>query len=380
MLASFFFTIIMAVNRRTLPLVSGLLNVTKKFCLTNLWRISMKKSLLALAVLGAFAGAAQAQTSVTIYGQMDVGITKSTGSSTAVNAGDNNKLGFKGTEDLGGGLSALFQAEIRFDPNTGRTEGNNTRPLFQGSSVVGLSGGFGTVRLGRALTPLQATLPAFDPWGATRNRGAFVPVVALAGGTAGSGQTFYTSTPLEPTNGAANRFSNAIFYSTPNMSGFQGQFALQSKQAQDAGTPEVLPFSAAFTYANGPVGALVAYEKNAVRSSIWALGASYKVGTANIMGTYAKQSAGGVIVPAGVNAGQDAKSWTIGTNVDLGTGNFLAGYGQDKPDVGNKLGKLSLGYEHKLSKRTFLYTDIIRVKADNVDSVNTIDVGVHHNF
>jgi predicted porin len=333
----------------------------------------MKKSLLALAVLGAFAGAAQAQTNVTIYGQLDVGLTKTTGTTTSENAGDNNKLGFKGTEDLGGGLAALFQAEIRFDPNTGKTEGGGTRPLFQGSTVVGLTGGFGTLRLGRALTAMQATMPNFDPWGATRNRGAFVPGPDLAG---------FSSSPLEPTNGAANRFSNGVFYATPSMSGFQGQLSLQTKQKQDAATlPENMAFSAAGSYANGPVGAAVTYEKNALGDKIWALGGSYKVGTANLMATYAKVKAGDATIVAGdtgVAHSPEGKSWSVGTNVDVATGNVLAAYGQYKPDTGADSKKFSLGYEHKLSKRTFLYTDYIRVNAGT--STNTFDVGVHHNF
>jgi predicted porin len=335
----------------------------------------MKKSLLALAVLGAFAGAAQAQTNVTIYGQLDVGLTKSSGATTAENAGDNNKLGFKGTEDLGGGLAALFQAEIRFDPNTGKTEGGGTRPLFQGSTVVGLTGGFGTIRLGRALTAMQSTMPNFDPWGATRNRGAFVPNVDLAG---------FSSTPLEPTNGAANRFSNGIFYSTPSMSGFQGSLSLQTKQKQDAATlPENMAFSAAGSYSNGPVGAALTYEKNALGDHITAVGASYKVGSANLMGTYAKVSAGDAVIAAAdttVAHSPEGKAWSLGANVDVATGNILAAYGQNKPDAGSKTKKFSLGYEHKLSKRTFLYTDYINTKPDTGDSTNTFDVGIHHNF
>jgi len=333
----------------------------------------MKKSLLALAVLGAFAGAAQAQTSVTIYGQMDVGITKSTGGTTSMNAGDNNKLGFKGTEDLGGGLGALFQAEIRFDPNTGKTEGNGARPLFQGSTVVGLTGGFGTLRLGRALPALQVTAPAFDPWGATRNRGAFHPDTMQAG---------YNTNPLEPT-GTMNRFSNGIFYTTPSMSGFQGNLSIQTKQAQDAGTPTTNAFSAAGTYNNGPIGLGVAYERNAISDKIWLIGGSFKIGSANLMASYANASDSSTTgLAAAVNAARaaDAKAWNVGATVDMGTGNFLVGYGKKDPDAGAETKKFAVGYEHKLSKRTFLYADAIHRKVTGASAVKTFDVGIHHNF
>ncbi len=122
----------------------------------------MKKSLLALAVLGAFAGAAQAQSSVTIYGIVDTGITYTskvatgtgTGSKFAVNSGNiqGSRIGFKGVEDLGGGLSAVFQLETGFTNDNGGLQGSDavtSSNLFRRKSVVGLSGGFGTVLLGR---------------------------------------------------------------------------------------------------------------------------------------------------------------------------------------------------------------------------------------
>ena len=79
----------------------------------------MKKSLLALALLGAFAGSAQAQSSVQIYGNLDLGVTKRTDVATGIGKRANNTLGFKGTEELGNGLKALFQLEIRYEPDTG---------------------------------------------------------------------------------------------------------------------------------------------------------------------------------------------------------------------------------------------------------------------
>ena len=114
----------------------------------------MKKSLLALTLLGAFAGVAQAQTAVQIYGTVDAGIVKRSDQTLAIGKRANNTLGFKGTEDLGNGLKALFQLEIRYEPDTGTPE-SVVRPLFQGQSRVGLQGAFGMVRLGRGLTAFQ---------------------------------------------------------------------------------------------------------------------------------------------------------------------------------------------------------------------------------
>lgn len=346
----------------------------------------MKKSLLALAVLGAFAGAASAQTNVTVYGTLDVGVSKANNATTNIGAGDNNKLGFKGTEDLGGGLSALFQAEIRFDPDTGTTEGNGTRPMFQGQTRVGLAGGFGMVRLGRGLTANQESFAAFDPWGSTRARGAMIP---FAYGP-------YGSDPLNPGVAPQNRFTNALFYNTPVMSGFQANVTVATKETgalltgaagTPAYTPTRTPVSFSGTYNNGPIGAMVGYERNAIDAKVWNVGGTYVFGPAKLFVTYAKSSKSDVaglpvgVFPGGLPlAGLDAKTWTLGTKVGLGVGSVLAAYGQSRPDDLAKVKRAALGYEYPLSKRTYLYTDAINMKTDGIDSVRTFDVGVHHNF
>ena len=122
----------------------------------------MKRSLIALAVLGAFAGAASAQSSVTIYGSLDQALSKGNGG-TAPNNGANgtskawqvrqsngSRLGFRGNEDLGGGLSAQFQIEHRFTPDDGAA----ANPFWAGRSYVQLtSAAAGSVYLGREYDP-----------------------------------------------------------------------------------------------------------------------------------------------------------------------------------------------------------------------------------
>lgn len=341
----------------------------------------MKKSLLALAVLGAFAGAASAQTSnVTVYGKVDLGLTKTNGSTTAMNNGDNSRLGFKGTEDLGGGLKANFQLEQRFDADTGTNEGGG-RPLFQGRSWVGLSGGFGAIRFGRDLTPKQAYAGNFDPWGADRNRGAFDPDLMDAG---------YTSEPGNAAS-AGNRFSNAVYYTSPTFAGFKFDAAVATKESYGntngngvsgtSITPRVVPFSFAGGYDNGPISAMAAYERNSTDTKIWQLGAGYNFGVAKLMATFAKTDKGSLAT----DIGADAKAWTISTIAQVGPGRLLAAYGQAKFDVSDsKYKKGAVGYEYPLSKRTFLYTDYIWKKGNAVTSStgssNTVDFGIDHSF
>ncbi|RZI41890.1 porin [Herbaspirillum sp. HC18] len=113
----------------------------------------MKKSLLALAVLGAFAGVASAQTNVSIYGVADVGIERtklSPGQSTTrLSSGiqSGSRLGFKGSEDLGGGMSAIFALENGYDISNGALGQGGL--LFGRQAWVGLNGGFGAVKFGR---------------------------------------------------------------------------------------------------------------------------------------------------------------------------------------------------------------------------------------
>jgi predicted porin len=128
----------------------------------------MKKSLLALALFGAFAGVAHAQSSGNYLWQPGRRHHQAHRYQT-LNIGKraNNTLGFKGTEDLGNGLKALFQLEIRYEPDTGTIEqgaGGVQRPLFQGQSRVGLQGDFGMVRIGRGLTAFQESSIAFEPF------------------------------------------------------------------------------------------------------------------------------------------------------------------------------------------------------------------------
>jgi predicted porin len=190
----------------------------------------MKKSLVAVALLGAFAGVAQAQTAVQIYGNIDVGVIKRTDQTLNIGKRASNTLGFKGTEELGNGLKALFQLEMRYEPDTGTTE-NNNRPLFQGQSRVGLQGDFGMVRLGRGLTPFQEIIGSFEPWHGLPNQAGFYTDISVAG---------FNSAPLDGINGNStgannNRISNAIFYNSPVSNGFQVNASWATKEANGGG-------------------------------------------------------------------------------------------------------------------------------------------------
>lgn len=349
----------------------------------------MKKSLMAVALLGAVASAAQAQTAVQIYGTLDAGLIKRSGETMNIGKRSANTLGFKGTEELGNGLKALFQLEIRYEPDTGTLEvgGNNAqRPLFQGQSRVGLQGDFGMVRIGRGLTPFQETIGAFEPFHAIPTPGGFYTDLSVAG---------YTSQPLDPSGASNNRFSNAVWYNSPIVSGFQLNTAIATKEnlggaalmgRGTAAAPQypagaeasANPFSVSATYNNGPAALMAGYERNAIESKVWSIGASFAATPElKLMGTYAKQDQEHNRF---VNA--NTKSWVLGANYAMGPGKFLAGYGQKDVDGLQKVKQLSLGYEYSLSKRTYLYIDASRKKGlpTSPSTVNHYDVGVNHSF
>lgn len=340
----------------------------------------MKQTFLAIALLGAF-GVASAQSSVTVYGTLDAGLIKKTDTTLAIGKRDNNKLGFKGVEDLGNGLKALYQLEIRYEPDTGTVE-SNSRPLFQGQSRVGLQGAFGMVRLGRGTTALMDSIDAFEPWNGVPSTAGFKTDLTVAG---------YSSDPLSPAGNSGNRFSNALFYTTPEMAGFQVNATVGTKEANGGpaltgrGTalaPQYIagaeasanPFSLSATYKNGPIAALAAYERNAIETKIWAAGGSIMATPdLKLMATYSRQDRDH---SAALNP--QTKAWVLGANYAMGSGKILAGYGQKTPDGAVKVKEASLGYEYSLSKRTYVYVDVSDKKA--ATDVKFYSVGVHHNF
>src|SRR4051812_17571762 len=121
----------------------------------------MKKTVLVLAALSTSAGAAFSQSSVTVYGVVDTAIARTNNGSTVTTSLDSGKqsgsrLGFLGSEDLGGGLKAVFTVENGFSADTGAQA--DAARLFNRQSWVGLASSFGTVKLGRQKTPVYANV------------------------------------------------------------------------------------------------------------------------------------------------------------------------------------------------------------------------------
>ena len=286
----------------------------------------MNKSLLALAVLGAFAGAASAQSSVTIYGLIDQNVKYQDPGRLASVAGGrpgkavtrvddggtgglgSSRLGFRGVEDLGDGLKAIFRLELGVSPDSGGAGGRTTlggtnNVFFNREAWVGLeSKALGTVRLGRLNTQSRDIRYFID---ATNEREFSVV------------ENITSSRPLFQNFGS--RVDNGINYRSPNFGGFE--LSISVGLAEDLG-------STASTVATaGTITTTTAVRSEA--SEYQGLGLTFKNGPIMAALTY-EQLNGGVV------SGSYNKVFTIGGNYDFGVAKLFAAY-QNTRDFGGQL-------------------------------------------
>ena len=349
----------------------------------------MKKSLIALAVLAA-SGAAMAQSSVTLFGVVDATYQYGSGSvsnkSQLGNSGYNgSRLGFRGVEDLGGGMSASFwlEAGVNNDNGSGANTSTNNQATgatggggltFNRRSTVSLNGGFGEVRLGRDYTPQFWNLTVFDPFG-----------------TNGVGTTQTQKSSLGgPTT---VRASNSVGYFLPGKIGGlygQVQYYMGENLRNAANKNDGTGLSARVGFANGPINvALALAETKFIAGNIKAinLGASYDLGMAKVMAHYNEDR---------ISGGADGKGFLIGGLVPMGAGEIRLAYSTyeiELPGADPRSSKLALGYVHNLSKRTALYATYAHVNNKNGaaqslngsvtaagKNSNGYDFGVKHSF
>ncbi len=365
----------------------------------------MKKILIATTA-AILASTAAAQSSVTMFGIVDMGVTHAKGSlskRTMLSNGGNqsSRIGFRGTENLGGGLAASFWLEAQLnDDGTGSPTNTNNQAsggalaglgggqglVFNRRSTVSLTGGWGEVRLGRDIVGTFANIVMADPFGYV-----------------GVGTTILGARAIPATQTVVQvRGSNMIGYYTPSGLGglygsiqrYMGENQQNGAATEDDGNGWVVRLG----YAAGPLNVAVGNNRinltNAagldvdVNSSN--IAATYSFGVARLVGVYqwdkqknvSKGSGGtiGVVVPAGVGEFKGTYSrYTVDNN---------AVAAQDP-----RASKIALGYVHNLSKRTVLYTTVARLKnaggsalslAGTTTAANTsatgFDIGMRHSF
>jgi predicted porin len=301
----------------------------------------MKKSLLAVAIAAALPAAAFAQSNVTMYGIVDASIgttNNGAGSAVKVDAGvlSSSRWGVRGSEDLGGGLKANFNLEagLNNDDGTGKTGGALD---FRRRAVVGLSGGFGDIRLGRDYTAAFLMAGSWDVLG----YGHYGNTLSY---TAGLG-------------GTSVRFSNAIHYNTPDMGGFNASASLGfGEVAGDQSQGRA--FSLAGGYAAGPLNVGAYFENTnslgvvnaaVVTAKKFGLGGGYNFGAFGLKAGYQR-------LDNGAATNNKTNYINIGGNVNIGPGSLLLQVSRAAVDaLPNKITTFGIAYDYPLSKRTMGY-------------------------
>ncbi len=345
----------------------------------------MKKSLIALAVLAA-SGAAMAQSSVTLFGVADAAYSVGKGSvsnkTQLNNSGYNSsRLGFRGVEDLGGGMRAEFwlEAGVNNDNGTGSDTNNNNQAVtganagtqgltFNRKSTVGLVGSMGEIRLGRDYSPQFYPDAQYDPFG---TNGVASSLIAYQGGA------------------AAVRASNMVAYHSPNVGGFTvmlGSYMGENNTGGAAGKSGD-GNGIHVRYAKGPLaaGIATATTKTSATTEVKTstMGASYNLGVATLMVNSNTVSNTGAA---------DLKGSLIGAHVPMAGGTFRISSASLKQGAAETK-RTSVGFVQPLSKRTDLYATYARnansggasrglngaVTAANASSTG-YDFGVKHAF
>lgn len=343
----------------------------------------MKKSIL-LACATLSTGAAMAQSSVTLYGLADMYLSSQKNPATGLRMSKvdssgvyESRFGFKGSEDLGGGYKANFQLESGFAMDTGGAPGLS----FTRQSWVGISGGFGDLRFGKAWS-------AFDDISGT--------ALAAKNSVLAPNQGAWLSTSYKD---APN---NGVYYATPTFGGFSGVVSYGTGENKTATTGAGSISSMHVKYQGGPVFAGVAFQNEKATGDATAIkftrvNGSYDFGPAKLLASYGRVAYGA----------DDTKEWTLAADVPLGGGWLLSGgIAESKGSVtgfvgdANYTGKLvttvapgapdvkrtgwSVAAFYSLSKRTTLYggyrANTIKTPGAADQDGSVLGVGMYHLF
>jgi predicted porin len=323
----------------------------------------MQKKLIALAIAGLASSAAFAQSNVTIYGVVDASVDVTNAGDSATQTGvhttkissNTSRIGFKGSEDLGDGLKAVFQLETAFN-----ADGTSATNLNSRNTFVGLAGdNWGRVILGRYDTPYKTSTRAWDLFadhlGDNRN---------LMGGANGA-----AAIPFD------NRASNTVRYDSPNWGGFNLAVAyVDNAETVVTSAPKGSAWSASGSYTiNSDWSLIAAYEKHNNLTSFttldekaWKVGGSFKTGPFQASAIYEKTDDDFGAASLG------HKAWTVSGGYSVTASDLIklaytkAGKLDGSVFASDTSAKQwAVGYDHTLSKRTKLYAEYVKLKNES---------------
>lgn len=323
-------------------------------------------ALIAASTALALPATALAQSTVTLAGLLDLsaGQSKPAGNPNKVWNVDNGQMttswfGVSGTEDLGGGLSALFTVQSFMRADTGASGRFGADTFWARNAFVGLaSSSFGRVTIGRNTTPFFVTTLSFNPFG---DSFGYSPSI----------RHYFTSGTLTGDSG----WSDSVLYTTPKLGGATAQLFIAAAEAGSNGRNHGVnlrwgagALDTAFSWQDVKKdgAAAVADTKS------WQAAATYDFGVAKLFGQF-----GNV---ANKTTGNEYDITGIGASVPVGNGKVLAQWGQIKPETGAKRKTFSAGYDYFLSKRTDLYAVAMSDKIDGLSSGSAFSIGVRHRY
>ena len=351
----------------------------------------MKQPLLAALVLGTFASAATAQSSVTLYGIVDawVGQTRnkvgatSAGTSGVIESGgaQASRWGLRGSEDLGGGLRANFVLEQAVSIDTGTiTKVSASDVGFNRTAYVGLTGGFGELRLGRMLG-------AFDALRGSTNHLYDSSGFASTGQVWGAGTTAANGLAAVTGSDYLARGNNTLYYATPMLGKFSGSVSMSADEGAATATSGPRTLGAHVKYQAGParVGYSYQTERYTTGSNKFHLIAgNYDFGPVRFVGALQRQTDERIV------GHQKSNEWEVGLDAPFGAATVAVGYASavTKNAADRKVVDahgLSLMGTYDLSKRTRLYTAYRKLKVERADGSTTLDsarlgAGITHRF
>ncbi|NNG23724.1 porin [Telluria aromaticivorans] len=299
----------------------------------------MKFKYLAAALLSTLPLFAHAQSNVTIYGVMDAAVavedTDAPGedSRTVINSGNqsSSRIGFRGTEDLGNGLKALFNIEAGVALDTGAADSS----LFGRRAVVGLQGAFGTVTVGREYSPIAAVAAATD--------------------ILGQGM-FGTNLSAFATNRLTRRLANSVNYKSDAMSGFTLNAAYSTGERVVEPSGDLMGLSLEYKTGGLYLGAgyHVIERLSTGDDKELAFGAGFTMGAFEIKGNYLQADQTG--------ANNEYTNANLGAAFTTGPNKFFLNFQQQKIESGAKGNTVSLAYTYALSKRTNIYSTYAQLR------------------
>lgn len=322
-------------------------------------KIIVRAAVACTSALPLFAGA---QSNVTVYGLLDlsIGRTQAPGG-VATNGVDSGKmttshLGFRGSEDLGGGLSAVFVLEHFLRADTASAGRFDADTFWARNAFVGLNGSFGSVHAGRLTTSLFVNTLLYSPFG---DSFGFSPSI----------RHYFASGTVTGDSG----WSDSLRYTSPRLGG--ASFSAHVAVAEGNGGRNT---GLSGQYAAGPLGLAAAWQKvgkgaTVADTTTWQLSGSYDLKVVKLFAQHGQVD--------NDTTGNDYMISGLGATVPVGPlGRVMAQWGQIDPKTGARRTTISAGYGYHLSKRTEVYGVAMSDKLSGLSTGNSYSVGIKHRF